>query len=632
MATTLLARHAPTVGQEIRSPRDFVLALHPTHRDRQRIFLVHLDGESARHVPMHSALDYVRADLIEGEASWYVSLNEFRSWRTNDQVVCLKNAFVDIDCHGPTDPTPAVALATALETLERLQLPLPQIRTMTGRGVQLIWNLQRVGIPKAAPSSTALVRWRLLQQHLATLVGGRLADQAVSDPARVVRLAGTVNVATGTVARSFWASDAAPYDFHQLCDAVLPVYRAKLRADRLERARRRPEVQPAISTTPESLEAPVDQVGELPDSTQRLLEMPGLLGNLVRCCDAGLKDLDKILHACQVVGVPVGFRDKCLFLSAVFMAWTTPFSQMHRIADAIIERAQLSGLVADGRTAPAWRGRVNEPLTVAEARAAIATVVRKAKQAATRHAESYGGRRRDPRYYYKRSTLWAELGPLVSQLRLVDEMQLITPSNQHRRIRNTKDVRPRDRVAEGRYKKHHTPHQQRVDAVERFAAGAPVRDIAEDLGVTPQTIRNWLRRHQTLAHTIPAKNHPPSICPEGAGCGAGLQADGSQTPPSEEVELFPNLVGQPQCGQVEDLSSTEGVSSSVVILGSRRPVHSPRAVGSQDLHTGEDERAVDLHEAGDEYRSNVVPLRRSHAEGGGVRGGDLEPEPSPDTS
>lgn len=627
MAATFLARHAPTVGQEIGSPRDFVLALHPSHRDRQRIFLVQLDGETARHVPMHSALDYVRADLIEGEESWYVSLNEFRSWRTNDQVVCLKNAFVDIDCHGPADPAPEVALASALETLERLQLPLPQIRTMTGRGVQLIWNLQRIGIPKAAPSSTALVRWRLLQQHLATLVGGRLADQAVSDPARVVRLAGTVNAASRTMARSYWVSDAAPYDFHQLCDAVLPVFRAKLRADRLARARKKAEAAPALSDAiPVAIETVAEQLATaMPDSTQRLLEMPGLLGNLVRCCDAGLKDLDKILHACQVVGVPVGFRDKCLFLSAVFMAWTTPFSQMHRFADAVIERAQLSGLVADGRTAPAWRGRVNEPLTVAEARAAISTVVRKAKQAATRHNETFGGRRRDPRYYYKRSTLWAELGPLVAQLRLVDEMQLITPANQHRRIRNTKDARPRDRVAEGRYKRHHPSHHQRIDAIERFNAGTPVREIAEQLGVTPQTIRNWLRRPSNTAPTHPAKNHPPSICPEGAGCGAGIGADATQAPPSEYQDLFPTMVGQPECGQVEDLSITEGVSpSSVVNLGSRRPVHSPRAVGSQVLHTGENSKAVESGTADEEKPSNVVPLRPSHAERGGVRGGDGE--------
>jgi hypothetical protein len=294
-----------------------------------------------------------------------------------------------VDIDGCTD------LPLVLEALRDAQLPPPSAVVWSGRGLHLYWFITPV-------PGQALPVWQRVQDTLVKALLTVGADPAAKDCTRVLRLVGSVNSKTGTDVRGL-VLDSEPYDFRHLCDEVLG-YR-----------------QPGKAAVVRDLSAVRAERGE------RIRT-----GSIYDRWHLVYRDLLSIAEYHFLGGIPHGHRDKWLFLSAVSLSW---------FANPATLRYELE------RQAQAWTG-----LGVLDVRKAIKGPLERAEQAAAGKVFEWGGEAHDPRYRFRRETLWEWMQPIVPA-DLAPQLRAIVSDDvkaQHEREREAK----RDRVAEGRRQSH----------------------------------------------------------------------------------------------------------------------------------------------------------------------------------
>jgi hypothetical protein len=145
-------------------------------------------------------------------------------------------------------------------------------------------------------------------------------------------------------------------------------------------------------------------------------------------------------------------------------------------------------------------GRDHTDLDEREMRQALDPSLKRALQAAEGHKLSWNGQQVDPRYRFKRQTLYDWVGDLIPP-DLLPEMRAIIPDEEARRRkaeRNAAQEKTRNRAKEGRYATNYTKtgvracnEQKRATARLMRAAGKSYREIAEELGVSHETVRLW---------------------------------------------------------------------------------------------------------------------------------------------
>jgi hypothetical protein len=566
----------------------------------------------------------------------YVMIHETRRQRLASDVVCLKAFVVDLDCHQAADPSPEAARERALARLDAAGLPRPHLCVETGRGVQLIWRCGRVGLKKSRRN--AQVRWAKTQHALARICGP-LADTSLVDLPRVIRLPGTVNSkasAERRLTRSSWVPGASSWDysFDELCDAALGVARRDFVARYLPTsaandgpaggAQGGSGGSAALAGTP-----PEPRPARKP---RKAAGATAGFESLATIAAARLRDMDKIAQRFFLKGIPEGYRDHFIMAVATDMAWSTPLQQADAFGDLVIQRLRLMGAVVDERTHGTYRGRINAPLAVTEARRSLGSVVQRFRDAAAGAKVEFGGQLPDPRYWYGTERKWALIGPMISgDHELLGQLEELLPKHL-RQARNkpeegqgTQAKAPqgaRDRVAEGRYKRARPTESHRQLALAALDDGVDVKEAAALVGVTPRTIYNWLARtggagqprplalvvEDTLDPTAPAHAEaqgeaeapaaaflaPEPPAGQGADAAAAVkkrplpymaspgvlqappaasEAHGAGVPGSGNFET---LVGQPECGQPAGLSITEGVSAAGV-QPQDRPAGHPQA-------------------------------------------------------
>jgi hypothetical protein len=529
-------------------------------------------------------------------------IHETRRQRLASDVVCLKAFVVDLDCHQAADPSPEAAREQALARLDAAGLPRPHLCVETGRGVQLIWRSGRVGLKKSRRN--AQVRWAKTQHALARICGP-LADTSLVDLPRVIRLPGTVNSkasAERRQARSSWVPGASSrdYSFDELCDAALGV----ARRDFVARYVPRPAANDGPAGGAQGGSAASAGTPPEPRPARKPRKATGATAgfeSLATIAAARLRDLDKIAQRFFLAGIPEGYRDHFIMAVATDMAWATPLQQADAFGDLVIQRLRLMGAVVDERTRGAYRGRINAPLSVTEARCSLGSVVQRFRDAAAGAKVEFGGQLRDPRYWYGTDKKWALLGPMISSdHELLGQLEELLP-------RHLRQARPkleqgtdpqakgtqatRDRVAEGRYKRARPTGSHREQALAALDGGVDVKEAAALVGVTPRTIYNWLARRTREDAVDAAQAKAPADMPaevalapeppagQGAEAGAAVKKrpfpymalPGGLQAPSAASEAHgagiagsgesQSLVGQPECGQPAGLSITEGVSA-----------------------------------------------------------------------
>lgn len=292
--------------------------------------------------------------LQHGEEDRYLSVNEFRGWRRISLLKALRAMYIDIDAATGTPD-----LQAALDLLETARMPAPTVSMLSGRGLHLYWHHSPV-------PAQALPVWQACMAGLFQALAPLNPDPACKDATRVLRLAGTVNsksrsVVTGQI------FDKEPYDFHHLCDEVLGYRPAK----------------PANQSKPATVH---DFGGEK-------AKRRGFRGNnagqrpILSWWHALWQDL-QVLADYHVFGIPEGHRGNWVFIAACSLSWF--YSNPQALEDDIV----------------GW-ARTHAPgLTVTKVRASCKEPIRRAVAAMAGEKVEWRGEQRDPRYWYKRETLY----------------------------------------------------------------------------------------------------------------------------------------------------------------------------------------------------------------------------------
>lgn len=323
-----------------------------------------------------------------GQPDRYISANEFWGWRLVRLLKSLRCCYVDIDGCRDAEYT----LAEALDTLKAAQLPPPSAVVFSGRGLHLYWLIEPV-------PARALPVWQRVQDTLLAALRPLGADPATKDCTRVLRLVGSVNSKTGTEVRGV-VFDAEPYPFRHLCDEVLG------------------QRQPGRAAPVRDIAAARAERGE------RLRT-----GSIYDRWHLVYRDLLAIAEHHFLGGVPHGYRDKWLFLSAVALSW---FANAHTL------RSELE------RQARVW----TPELSASEVRDAIAAPLQRAELAAQGKQLKWGDELLDPRYRFKRETLFEWMAPIIPDDLAPQLRAIISDDTKAQRERE------RDRVAEGRHESH----------------------------------------------------------------------------------------------------------------------------------------------------------------------------------
>ena len=232
-----LSRHHPQFTANHRTtaagmePGEYLRLLHPPGSVGQPT-MMQLDGET-RHART------VAPDLLPWladawvDVSAYVTLNRYHGPRSYGRLAALNALYLDLDIHRSERFAGRDRAGISEEILAecaRRRLPGPSLILDTGRGLAAIWLLDP--LPPAA-----LKRWRAAMDCLIGLFASWQADRACSDPARVFRVPGSINLKCGREVAVIGGS-CRRYGFDDLADAI---FVAAGRPTRAELAARKAE-------------------------------------------------------------------------------------------------------------------------------------------------------------------------------------------------------------------------------------------------------------------------------------------------------------------------------------------------------------------------------------------------------
>jgi hypothetical protein len=188
------------------------------------------------------------------------------------------------------------------------------------------------------------------------------------------------------------------------------------------------------------------------------------------------RDLYTIIEHHWPQGVPEGYRDTIVFLLSVALSWFT-------LSDAL--EAEVVSVAR----------RVAPTLSEKEVLSYTSSVRDRAARAASGEREQWQGKSRDPRYHYKRETLYLMLKGLITPA--LEQKLFGIMSNEERDRRRTERERIRDRSVEGRHRTSHAEAEVRARASTLAREGHSVRSISTILSVPRSTVADWIRFENT---------------------------------------------------------------------------------------------------------------------------------------
>ena len=370
-----------------------------------------------------------------GKDDTYITPNEFKGWRLVRLLLSLRACYVDLD--GCTN------LDAVLDALWDRRLPCPSVALFSGRGLHLYWLLEPL------PAKTLPV-WQRIQDALIAALAPLGSDPAAKDCTRLLRLAGTRNSknAEEVVGHVF---DGHLWSLRQLAFEVLGT----------DGRGKKPQAK-----------------GEVRDlRARRKTPDKAIQGSIYARWHLVYQDLLAISNH-HGHNIPEGSRDKWLFLTGAALSW---FTHAEGIENEI-----------------ASLGRLHTGLEPAEIKNAIQPNLTRALDAAAGKKMVWNGKEIDPRYRFKRQTLYDWLAPIIPD-NLLHELRAIIP-DEVARERGTARQNARNRAVEGRYATQYTKRgvragneQKRATARLLRSQGWTYRAIAAELGVSHESVRLWCR-------------------------------------------------------------------------------------------------------------------------------------------
>lgn len=323
-------------------------------------------------------------------------------------------------------------LYEALDRLADARMPGPSLVVWSGTGMHFYWLLDPLP-PKCLPV------WQRIQDRLIATLRPIGADAAAKDCTRLLRVVGTKN--KGEEVHGL-VLDGHRWSLRQLAFEILGTdgkgqKPAEIRDIRARRASPDKAIQGSIYARWHLV-------------FQDLLAISTHYGH----------------H------IPEGYRDKWLFLAGVALSW---FTHAQGIEDEIVSL-----------------GHQHTDLDLPEIRQAMQPTLKRAMHAADGHKIEWQGQKIDPRYRFRRQTLYDWIGDLIPAS-LLPKMRAIIPDDEA----NRRD-KARNRATEGRYATNYTGQgvrasneEKRVTARLLRAQGHTYRAIADELGVSHPTIIKW---------------------------------------------------------------------------------------------------------------------------------------------
>lgn len=420
----------PTTYHDTQGPGYFTIAQSRDPDDRSSW------RETAYEMPLLPTV----LDTINPTIDSWISQAEF--YRRRRRVVNMRQiavSFADVD----TYRSPEMCGLSVEAQGQRLAqacvdngLPPPSITLFSGRGLQPKWLLERA-IPRAA-----LPRWEAVERQLIETLRPWGGDHAAKDAARVLRLENTVNTRSGEIVRVLdvrtdEAGDPVRYNFETMA-AILPQARPEQRRERRSR------------------ESPDARLARAHGFTRQSLAW-------ARLCD--LQTLANLRG-----GVHEGFRMLTLFWSLVFLLDSKiTADSMYR------EAAELANQID-----PTWRYH----------NADLGTLYRKAKERDAGKTVTYNGRIMSPIYTPCNDTLIDVFEITSSEMQWLSTIIDSTERRRRKRIANEQRRRAVGMMTRADYEL--LARQRRRCARMLRAQGKTHREIAEHIGVTGRSVRNYL--------------------------------------------------------------------------------------------------------------------------------------------
>lgn len=413
-------------------------------------------------------------DRLHGQEDKFISVNTFFGRRRHDNLKCLTALVVDLDlgkalAKGNDYRGNFMALRQdALDLLSSAGIPIPNFAVHSGKGVHFYWLFDQFVPAHAFP------RWRSCLKSLIELLARVGADEAVKDSTRVLRLAGTINSTAPMHCRRVTSEIFKPdrYSFDFLADQILPITREDLQAQRKAQAAKR-----LLEIGPEQARRRV--VVRSASSESR----PGRRYSATAIDRLG--DLTLLAKTAYPDGVEDGKRDQYLFAATVHLAW---------ICRADTLQAQMLE----------WKTAHIPSMSDEEAINTMGTAMRRAQEA---HSDMAAGIFKsvfdDARYVLSSDYLWAQFGDDITRAGLTDQMRTIMPGDVRKERKKQKQkAKSADHYTGHGIRQSNLAKAQKAHALKE--EGLTYRAIAQQLGVAPKTVSNW------LATPLDASGHPIS--------------------------------------------------------------------------------------------------------------------------
>lgn len=313
------------------------------------------------------------------------------------------------------------------DTIEAAGLPQPGLVIETGRGVHLYWLLEPTPAKK-------LPVWQAIEDRLIEALIPMRADPSVRDCTRMLRLSGSINGKNGAYVKGE-QRDGRRWSIDALAQAVLgevPCFKS-----------------PEARTKKQS--------GDAIPRVRAPHRWHGVLG-----------DLMQIAREWRLI--PAGHRDQWLFLCAVSLSW---FASPDSIEEEVRTLAQRHTRLSDADIDKATR-----------------CALERARKAERGEKGFWRGLACDPRYRFKRETLYRLMSPLIRP-GIADKLRAIIPERMALERKKARDTE--------RWQGHYTKSGCRVENQGRVSQAHQLRregrrldDIASVLGMSLSTIKRWL--------------------------------------------------------------------------------------------------------------------------------------------
>lgn len=179
------------------------------------ITLAKKDPDTKRFRQYHYQPEELASALSDwmGEDVYYSQNSFYKPQRRIDNIRQLRTLYVDLDVYN-LGMTPEWVLGKLEWEVFGQGLPEPNMIIFSGRGLVLIWHIEPIPYQ-------AMPLWRAVETYFAEQLKEVGADTKATDPARIFRLAGSVNSKNNAIVRAEYRHDYR-YDIHQLQYDYLP--------------------------------------------------------------------------------------------------------------------------------------------------------------------------------------------------------------------------------------------------------------------------------------------------------------------------------------------------------------------------------------------------------------------------